>query len=70
MFNVFEGAIIPGNPIIGEIKTTMEKNGALGALMSGSGASVFGLYDDLARLEFAKRKLHKNIPYVFHVTTI
>ena len=70
MFNVFERAIIPENPIIGEIKTTMEKNGALGALMSGSGASVFGLYDDLDRLEFAKKKLQKNIPYVFHVTTI
>jgi 4-diphosphocytidyl-2-C-methyl-D-erythritol kinase len=70
MFNVFEGAIIPENPIIGEIKKTMENNGALRALMSGSGASVFGLYDDLDKLEFAKRKLQKDIPYVFHVTTV
>jgi 4-diphosphocytidyl-2-C-methyl-D-erythritol kinase len=70
MFNVFEGAIIPENPIIGEIKKTMENNGALRALMSGSGASVFGLYDDLDKLEFAKRKLKENIPYVFHVTSI
>ena len=70
MFNVFEGAIIPENPIIGDIKKTMEDNGALGALMSGSGASVFGLYDDLDKLEFTKRKLKENIPYVFHVTTI
>jgi 4-diphosphocytidyl-2C-methyl-D-erythritol kinase len=38
--------------------------------MSGSGASVFGLYDDLDKLEFAKRKLQKDIPYVFHVTTV
>lgn len=70
MFNVFEGAIIPENPIIGEIKRTMENNGALRALMSGSGASVFGLYDDVEKLEFTKRKLQENIPYVFHVTTV
>jgi 4-diphosphocytidyl-2-C-methyl-D-erythritol kinase len=70
MFNIFEGAIIPENPIIGDIKNTMEENGALRALMSGSGASVFGLYDDLDKLEFAKRKLQKDIPYVFHVTTV
>jgi len=70
MFNVFEGAIIPENPIIGDIKAIMEDNGALGALMSGSGASVFGLYDDLDKLEFTKRKLQKYIPYVFHVTSI
>jgi 4-diphosphocytidyl-2-C-methyl-D-erythritol kinase len=70
MFNVFEAAIIPENPIIGEIKRTMEKNGALGALMSGSGASVFGLYDDFEKLEFAKKKLQDSIPYLFHVTTI
>jgi len=70
MFNVFEAAIIPENPIIGDIKKTMEDNGALGALMSGSGASVFGLYDDLDKLEFTKRKLKENIPYVFHVTSI
>jgi len=70
MFNVFEAAIIPENPIIGEIKSTMEDNGALGALMSGSGASVFGLYDDLDKLEFSMRKLQARIPYVFHVKTI
>jgi len=70
MFNVFEASIITENPIIGEIKKTMEKNGALGALMSGSGASVFGLYDDVEKLEFSMSKLQDRIPYVFHVKTI
>lgn len=70
MFNVFEDSIIPENPIIGDIKRIMEEYGAIGALMSGSGASVFGLYDDTEKLEFAKKKLQDTIPYVFHVTTI
>ncbi len=70
MFNIFEGAIIPENPIIGDIKAIMEDNGALGALMSGSGASVFGLYDDVDKLEFTMKKLQKDLPYVFHVRTI
>ncbi len=70
MFNVFEDSIMPENPIIGDIKKMMEENGALGALMSGSGASVFGLYDDKEKLEFARKKLQDIIPYVFHVTTV
>ena len=32
--------------VIDTIKQTMTANGALGALMSGSGPTVFGLYDD------------------------
>lgn len=70
MFNVMEEAIISENPIIGQIKETMLHNGAIGALMSGSGASVFGLYDYPDRLDFTYRKLRDKIQFVFKAQTI
>lgn len=44
MGNILELAVIPQYPEIREIKETMMKNGALGAMMSGSGPTVFGLF--------------------------
>ena len=32
-------------PVIGEIKDVMKRMGALNAMMSGSGPTVFGLFD-------------------------
>ena len=45
LFNVFEEAVIPTAPEISSIKSKLLKYGALGALMSGSGPSVFGIFD-------------------------
>ncbi|MDD4722375.1 MAG: 4-(cytidine 5'-diphospho)-2-C-methyl-D-erythritol kinase [Acidaminococcaceae bacterium] len=44
--NVLESVTIPVYPLIGEIKDTMLKVGALAALMSGSGPTVFGVTAD------------------------
>ena len=44
MGNVLELAVIPDHPEIAEIKEIMMENGALGAMMSGSGPTVFGLF--------------------------
>lgn len=46
MGNVLETVTIPNYPIIDEIKQKMLECGAVGAMMSGSGPTVFGLYDD------------------------
>ena len=46
MQNVFEPGIISQYPVIQEIKDLMEANGALKAMMSGSGPTVFGIYPD------------------------
>lgn len=43
MANVLELAVIPRHPEIDRIKRTMVGNGAIGALMSGAGPTVFGL---------------------------
>lgn len=44
--NVLEAVTIPANPVIEDIKTTMKSFGALNALMSGSGPTVFGLFKE------------------------
>ncbi len=46
MGNVLETVTIPEYPIIGQIKESMKKCGALNAMMSGSGPTVFGLFTD------------------------
>ena len=46
MANILETVTIPAHPDIALIKQTMMENGALGALMSGSGPTVFGIYED------------------------
>lgn len=59
MENVFEPGIIGKYPVIGQIRGVMEKNGAIKALMSGSGPTVFGLFvdeDALLRAEEALRQ--------------
>ena len=46
MGNVLETVTIPNYPVIDEIKKHMLSNGAVGAMMSGSGPTVFGLFYD------------------------
>lgn len=63
--NVLETVTIPEHPIIADIKKAMVDMGAVGSLMSGSGPTVFGLFDDrqtaqecyerLKRMELAKQ---------------
>jgi len=44
-------------PIVGRIKKTLMDAGAEGALMSGSGPSVFGIFDSKRRAEQAREKI-------------
>lgn len=46
MGNVLETVTIPNYPVIADIKRHMTEHGAVGAMMSGSGPTVFGLFDD------------------------
>nr|WP_294696068.1 4-(cytidine 5'-diphospho)-2-C-methyl-D-erythritol kinase [uncultured Blautia sp.] len=60
MGNVFEPGIIEKYPVIGEIKDLMEDNGALKAMMSGSGPTVFGIFDDCEKMEAAAAVLRES----------
>ena len=44
--NVLERVTLKEYPVIGEIKDKMKKLGAVGTLMSGSGPTVFGLFEN------------------------
>ena len=60
MGNVFESGIIGKYPVIGEIKDLMEANGALKAMISGSGPTVFGIFDDREKMEAAAAVLRQS----------
>ena len=46
MANVHETVTVPEHQVIDEIKKQMMASGAVNALMSGSGPTVFGIFDD------------------------
>ena len=47
MYNVFEPVIAQKYPVINYIKNTLISKGALGSIMSGSGPTVFGIFENL-----------------------
>ena len=51
MGNVLESVTIPRYPVIEQIKEEMMAGGALSAMMSGSGPTVFGLFEDKEKAE-------------------
>ena len=53
MGNVLETVTEKENPIITQIKELMKEQGATGALMSGSGPTVFGIFSDKTAAEKA-----------------
>lgn len=68
--NVLEIVTVEDHPVVGEIKKLLVDNGALGALMSGSGPSVFAIF---AEEETAKKACDKlaeaNLAKQLFVTT-
>lgn len=60
MGNVLETVTIPNYPIIDEIKKKMMCNGAIGAMMSGSGPTVFGLFEDEETAKKAYKEMKKS----------
>ncbi|MCI9531174.1 MAG: 4-(cytidine 5'-diphospho)-2-C-methyl-D-erythritol kinase [Lachnospiraceae bacterium] len=57
MGNVLESVTIPAYPVIAQIKEAMMREGALHAMMSGSGPTVFGLFEEGTRARQAYGKL-------------
>jgi len=55
--NVLENVTVKKYPVIQEIKENMLENGALGSLMSGSGPTVFGMFDKKETAEKAMEAL-------------
>ncbi len=60
MGNVLESVTIPRYPVIEKIKDLMKETGALNALMSGSGPTVFGIFDDWEKARQAQQRLRES----------
>lgn len=71
MGNVLESVTIPSYPVIAQIKEEMVREGALNAMMSGSGPTVFGLFDNETLARQAYRKLREgNLAKQVYLTDI
>lgn len=57
--NVLETVTIERYPVIEQVKQSMLAKGALGALMSGSGPTVFGIFDSEAKVKDAYREVRR-----------
>ncbi len=57
LYNVLEEVTVKKYPLIAELKAVMLENGALGSVMSGSGPSVFGLFDSETSAQQAMAQL-------------
>lgn len=71
MYNVFEDVLLPRQAAaIQSIKTTLIGCGALGAVMSGSGPTVFGIFGDETTARRAVETLKGNYTDVFLVKSV
>ncbi|MCL4474377.1 MAG: 4-(cytidine 5'-diphospho)-2-C-methyl-D-erythritol kinase [Actinobacteria bacterium] len=65
MENDLEAAVAELFPALGEIKRQIVETGALAALMSGSGSTVFGIFPDIGAARTAARALGGSFPRVW-----
>lgn len=71
MGNVLEDVTIPMHPVIDRIKQEMIDAGALNAMMSGSGPTVFGLFESRAAAREAQRRIReKSLTRQVYVTSV
>ena len=56
LFNRFEETVFEDHPGIAAVRDGLISSGADGALMSGSGAAVFGLFEDPEKAKIAQKK--------------
>ena len=70
LFNRFEGLVFPDYPVLPRLKEELLEHGAEGALMSGSGSSVFGVVKSQAAGEAILSALRPRYPQSWLVHTI
>ena len=69
--NDLENVTMELHPVIGDIKDILVTYGALGSLMSGSGPTVFGIFQDESTARKAEEKLKKaNVGSVFATSSL
>jgi 4-diphosphocytidyl-2-C-methyl-D-erythritol kinase len=68
--NVLENVTIPLCPPVGKLKEAMQKQGALLSLMTGSGSTVFGIFQEEKDARKAARVMQRYTRTVFTVRPI
>jgi 4-diphosphocytidyl-2-C-methyl-D-erythritol kinase len=69
MVNVLETVTTKMHPIIVELKQKLMENGAIGSIMSGSGPTVFGVFEDMATAYGAYDNIKTIVNEIFVVKT-
>ena len=70
MVNVLEPVTTQMHPVVGQIKRQMLQYGAMGAMMSGSGPTVFGFFKQYERATKAYKNLKKTYAQVYLARTV
>ena len=63
--NTLESVTKKAHPVIGEIEKSMLDTGALNSIMTGSGPTVFGIFNDEALLLKGEQRLKESYPGFF-----
>ena len=67
--NDFETSVFERHPELGKLREALQESGALAARLSGSGAALFGLFDDRAEADRAQASLSTSWTDVRFVVT-
>ncbi|MCY6485591.1 4-(cytidine 5'-diphospho)-2-C-methyl-D-erythritol kinase [Clostridium aestuarii] len=70
MKNVLENVTLRKHTMLRDIKDSMLKMGALGSMMSGSGPSIFGFFDDILKAQKCYEEFKEKYSEVFITRTI
>ena len=67
MYNIFEEVVLPTHSTAGRLLETVRQSGATAAMMSGSGPSVFGLFESEAQARAAAKRIEETLGIPAHV---
>lgn len=70
MKNLLENVTIKKYNVLKNIKDSMIRCGALGSMMSGSGPTIFGFFDDMLKAQFCFESLKEKYDEVYITRTI
>jgi 4-diphosphocytidyl-2-C-methyl-D-erythritol kinase len=70
MKNLLENVTLRKHRVITNIKEEMKSIGSIGTMMSGSGPTVFALFDDMLKAQLCYDEMKKKYKDVFITRTI
>ena len=70
LHNDFETVVLDKYPVLKEIKDSLVANGALNSVMSGSGPTIFGIFEDEEKAKNAYENLKGSYKFVYLTKTL